>query len=247
MDEGVTLNKRLEAFRNQLRGGASAAKQSMSFKDWWTVILSTLAFLISAASFYSNVLRQTDDVRVILETLPEIRFESNQLTSKGKTRIAFINAGNQSVAILRTFVTVWQKERPSLIGTPSCEGRRPILDKDEIETDLEPFVVKPGEVIIRDMKLKSPSSEPFNPGMVWPSPNRFYYHLVDTCLEFSFATPLKSNGFKTIGVGRRFMQGDPANVNRSDDGRSSPYVLRQESSSIFESWWRVITNAPRSE
>jgi hypothetical protein len=45
----------------------------MSAKDWFTVVLSLLAFIIAALSAYWNIIRQVDDVRILIGSIPSIR------------------------------------------------------------------------------------------------------------------------------------------------------------------------------
>jgi hypothetical protein len=107
----------------------AAGGTKLSFKDYFSLCLSVAAFLVSGLSAYVNVVRQSDEIRVVVDQLPRVEVdwlgEKEGLgvlidTSK-ELRLLFINSGNRSAALRKIavgYVVLKEGESPSA----DCKG-----------------------------------------------------------------------------------------------------------------------------
>jgi hypothetical protein len=90
--------------------GDDQDKKGMTAKDWTTLIFSVLALVISAASAYWNIIRQVDDVRVMIEGSPSIGVSGGKIISHFGPPMTFINLGNRSAAISSVSLSIAQND-----------------------------------------------------------------------------------------------------------------------------------------
>jgi hypothetical protein len=122
----------------------------MTAKDWLTIPMSMAALCVSITVAYLT-LRQTDDVRLILGHIGNSI--GTRVTAKGTVAVwanhdaTFINSGNRAAAV--TFVRL--KIFGGWTGPPTdCN-----VDMFVLEYDFEPFVIRPGEIILRKLQLNA--------------------------------------------------------------------------------------------
>jgi hypothetical protein len=130
-------------------GRSETKKVGANLKDWITLPFSILALLISGLAFYFNVVRQFDDVRILIATAPYIKFDEDDRTRfaiEPEETVLFINSGNRSAAI--TFVKLYVSQDRGL--QTECQDPKALM----LEYDTEPFSLKPGEIISKTMRLK---------------------------------------------------------------------------------------------
>ena len=125
----------------------------MTFKDWVTITLSVLAFIISASTAYINLIRQDDDLRMVVQG--DLRFRSEPhsdvepaigLYSEDQ-RITFINLGNRDASI--TALSLGVKVFDTDTGARTCEGG----SGWQLAYDIEPFTVKGGESVTKTLQF----------------------------------------------------------------------------------------------
>jgi hypothetical protein len=77
-------------------------RKGLEPKDYITIVLSSLALLVSSLTAYFSVVVQTDDLRLILRRGPVVFVDEdvNQLVVDGKVDAYFSNGGNRSAAII---------------------------------------------------------------------------------------------------------------------------------------------------
>jgi hypothetical protein len=106
---------------------------------------------IAAGVFYFTVIRQVDDVRVVIGDPPVVYISESgkTLESNGEQELTFMNAGNRHAAIsnIKGMVIPIEKGESSL---PKCQ----IEDTLSISFKPESFVMKPGEVIVSKLLLQ---------------------------------------------------------------------------------------------
>jgi hypothetical protein len=121
-------------------------------REWFAIVLSSLAFLVAAATFYFNVLIRIDDVRLIVNGTLDISgtrdvggdVETVTITPKS-LRMTFSNAGNRAVAINSVSLTAEQMDR---------EGKYQACQSGQTSLELEPVQLKPDEIsIIKEMQV----------------------------------------------------------------------------------------------
>ena len=203
----------------------SKKKERMTLKDWWTIILSTLAFGISAAGFYINNLLLTDDLIAIVSEVPQMSLDDQKFSVEGIAKIAFINAGNGSAAILalEVWVSRWMP------------GKRRCQDIGDVHSQfIEPFVVEPGKIAIKDFKVR-PMTEYIATRMSGiPTPDNFYH--IDVCMKFQLETPA-SRHREGLVISEYVKATD--NSLETNGGKSAElYQLLYERRSALSLWWK---------
>src|SRR5262245_22304682 len=76
-------------------------KRRFEPKDYLTVTLSTLAFIVSAGSAYINIVKTDESVILVSHTEPFVSLKDNKLvlSRESEGRIALINSGNRTVIV----------------------------------------------------------------------------------------------------------------------------------------------------
>jgi hypothetical protein len=123
-------------------------RDGLTPKDWITLTLSILAFGISAGSAYYNIVRQSDHVRILIHTTPFITLDQDRtrFAAEPNETVLFINSGNRTAAITAVDLRVDQdRAKPEECGATAGI---------QLEYDIEPLVLKPGEIVAKTMKLK---------------------------------------------------------------------------------------------
>jgi hypothetical protein len=121
----------------------------MAFKDWASLSFSCLALLVSVGTAYFNVFLQQDDIRVVIGSTPTFTLRNNgDIATAGDQELTFINSGNRSAAITSVTALVTRQGAPEdLLAT--CDGP----DAYRMRFDIEPFVIKPGEILVKKMPV----------------------------------------------------------------------------------------------
>lgn len=168
----------------------------MAAKDWVAAvgaITGILALGVSTGSAVFNYFLQKDDLRVVLDSLPEMYNAGPDIVSgsgiavRANQQITFINSGNRSAAITRIQLLAVQPEKGAE-KTEDCSGGMTIATA----YDLDPFVIKPGEILLKTLRLKK---------NIWPEYNGYIlnymshlnrerdHFLVTLCMGFSIISP----------------------------------------------------------
>jgi len=191
----------------------TAAKRGMTLKDWMTILLSSLAFIISAGTAYFNIIRQEDDVRVVIQG--ELLIRPDELTDKSirsvkrcclllrwrrcwrcvvhpkmpatavrtDQNLTLINSGNRAVGITLVELLV---STSVLKDLQSCTG-----DTWVVQLQFTPLVLKGGEITTTTLKLEPFKDEMSEDGYrKLPIPKLFTdEYKVAACLSFNIITP----------------------------------------------------------
>jgi|SRR6266853_6181578 hypothetical protein len=182
---------------------SGARKPTMSVKDWVTLVLSISAFGISAIGLYVNLLRQKDDVRVVIDDIPEVNYLPEEgrdlpwiVIPGGPLQFTFINAGNRTAAVRSASIVIAQSGSARTPRLKKCSGEG-VDDVDGVDWDVHPFVLKPSDVVVVDLKFKDKTFH----GMERNRDHDTYLiRMVDTqklrsrymfavCLQFTVVTP----------------------------------------------------------
>src|SRR5262245_53362124 len=132
-------------------------------KDYVTLTLSILAFIVSASTVYFNILRVEENVSVAVDfrefalirpggadSPPDQR--NLWVSSEHETPIVFVNSGNKSAAVMSAhFIYIQTKE-----GDPrKCRPQRGLgIDAQTLfKTDLDPLALGPNDVIVKQVKI----------------------------------------------------------------------------------------------
>jgi hypothetical protein len=140
----------MRSSRNSYGGRLKASPETgerpvRAWKDHVSILMSTLALLISACTFYFNIIREKDDLRVVIEAAPdfEIDYEKLAFGIQVPTYLTFINSGNRPAAVLDVKLFLDQSPKAEL-HQESCEtekGSATIL-----ASSFKPTIIKPSEI-----------------------------------------------------------------------------------------------------
>ncbi|KZD22934.1 hypothetical protein A4A58_05875 [Tardiphaga robiniae] len=145
------------------------------------------ALVFSALSLYFSVLRETDDLRLIVSKLPDVQLEDrDHLSINNEFSLSLINGGNRPAVILRYTLLVDQG-----IDDGYCSDRAIWF-----HSDTAPIIVKAGEALSAGVELKGPDEESTQVKAAkgrWTIPisdrsEEDFAH-VRLCLELEVATP----------------------------------------------------------
>jgi hypothetical protein len=169
---------REEAMVSKKAKGASGKSDIWKqIREWISFSLSTLAFVISALGFYINSLERTDDLRLFLKAQGSIvSTDDGDLTVFLGTG-AFVNAGNQSenVQDMTLMALLGKHEQAPKNCDPGAN------DSINSTGELEPFVIKPGEEFLKELK-----SERLSYKMLDSMEDRDW---LTVCIYFTILTP----------------------------------------------------------
>jgi hypothetical protein len=180
----------------------------MTGKDWITIPLALLAFVISAGSAYFNIVQKVEHVSVIARYAPIVRKHGDALTVRpDEHRLIFVNSGNRPISIVSVEVIFMQhKDRQTsdcdLYGA-AASGR--------FETDVQPFVVKENEVLITVLKIGA--RHPYGERRVEDGTDTLTFPIIDemkgqkyipveVCLDVELATPSLRYHSKRVSIFR---------------------------------------------
>lgn len=162
-------------------------------KDWISITLSILALTVSLGSTYFTIFRETDDLRVIINVLPMLSEKDNRTTLYDDQDLTFINSGNRAAAVTR--VALFVSKPLSQEDQNACTSIQ-MHTVFVVEYAFEPFVLRPGEIMVRKLTLPRPDGkymhevksagrgkavaggEPITAG-----------EIVRACVRFTIATP----------------------------------------------------------
>jgi hypothetical protein len=129
----------------------AARKSPLEPKDYLTITLSVLAFVVSAGSAYFNILRTEEAVSVIVTKQVLAKRASDEvlyISPREEGELVFINSGNRSIAIYSVNLLYVQPEDRH---EPKCPA-----SGVEFRTDVEVTIVKPNEIIAKKIKITGP-------------------------------------------------------------------------------------------
>jgi hypothetical protein len=142
--------------------------------------------LIAGGVAYFTIVRQVDDVRVVIGDPPQVYVTRKVLEASGEQELTFMNAGNRNAAVssIKAMATKMEKGQTEL---PKCETEEtfPIFFKTDS------FGIKPGEVIVVKLGLYEGYWKKKDEGFVG---DNTFFHFTDgdmflACLSVSIATP----------------------------------------------------------
>jgi hypothetical protein len=177
---------------------------AMTGKDWVTIILSTLAFLLSAGTAYFNIVRQEDNVSVTFGRVPSISIsETNDrfLIVEDEVDLILINSGNRGVAISGLAMFVMQHDQHTRCKTATSGN-----DGAWFTYKIEPFIVKANDLEAKRLRIAQPyssSETPKNKSGQYTFPFEEINKgrpeaLIEICFAVFFTTPGQSRGVEFV-------------------------------------------------
>lgn len=241
----------------------SKKEGGLRFRDWWTVLLSTMAFVVSAAGFYVNNLQQTDDLRLIVNQLPRVHLDEDDYPSiDGHMRLGFINSGNQAAGIMKVYVSIHRVPLPTIADGSNESLQRLFPTRGQVKktcdvisdlytTDLPAFAIKPGDIAVKEIEITPALSLSSQKQMTkFPREGTFLsrsglmFAKLAMCIDIAFATP--SIGFTkqtvSFAVGGALDRSTfPFELTSEGEAHRGeipkPFILRHESENAFQTWF----------
>jgi hypothetical protein len=194
-----------------------SAFRQLALKDWFSTILSLLAFIVSGLSLWLSNFRQVDDLRLILpDQRPSFLFSADEKTLdySADYKLLLLNSGNRPIAISRIQFSVHQDVNTQ---RSDCSDVGPSFH-------ITPFVIKPGELVVQDIVLKDHNPLTVNPRSA-EGIDRF-----TACLVFDVATPDLTKAGITVPVASTFYvkrtKESPVDPDRLYDPRKPIQIFR---------------------
>lgn len=234
--------------------------RTLETKDRITISISLAALFISGLTAYFSFFRQYDEVSVVVEQHPILELYSKEKVAiYGDSVLAFMNTGNRPAAIIDVTVVANQNQDEDSLGSGPCQ-----LGTDRFATTFEPLVLKPGDLVLKTIKLKPYANAEVRQGMIlFPAtgkpesdkdaPIGYIAEQVDLCFYFRLVTP--SDRFLNTYVHLGEMTASkPAHMTiLKFGGTERPIRLVQNSTTILadwtlvlEKWWRLLKNESES-
>jgi hypothetical protein len=224
-----------EELRSRLKKPAKASSDS----DWSKLIgspTSWFALVLSLISLYYGVIRQMDDVRVVIANTPTVYFdpESRQIgVDFWKQEVTLTNSGNRSAAITRIYLEVGDVSKSKEKYCPEA------INAAYLYYTYGGSVLKPGEIasVQLDQIGKGSSVVQAKDGSLLFSSKATSQLLVGACLVFQVITPdnISKNAVvplfetKLRSLAAMILSDDPPSLHRVD----KPSVLLIERHMIF--------------
>lgn len=122
---------------------------TFSAKDVLTLVLSSIAVLISATTAYFTFVQQTERLEATVTEAPQLsRKGTNQFVLEASAEFAFVNSGSQSIAIVDA---LYQLHR---VSKAADETECASSDVNEVDMTGAGAVIKPSEIVVKRFGVK---------------------------------------------------------------------------------------------
>jgi hypothetical protein len=224
--------------RRQEREKKAPKPSVMSVRDLVAIVLSILAFITSVGTAYLTIIRQSDELVMMVMNLPFAKLydDKKQLwIPDGETDLTFLNRGTRPAAIQGIRFVIIERT-PEQAKTPDTCGPRGL--STNIATDFHPAAVKEKDVLTVRLKwVPGFDADPApSGGVLFPvsqsnvSADRFELTI---CLvvDFILTSPGLERHRMTVGVGRSVFYRDDR---PSHEVRGDMYELVRRTGTIFD-------------
>lgn len=217
------MREEVKAFRKRWRKRQPAKR--VTSRDWVARLGSIAAVVISIATIYLTYFHRTERLSLMVLDSPELDIAEEGFGFKGNTQLGFFNYGNTPIVITNISMTIQQN--PGSYDF-NCSEK----DAMDYNFKLQPFVVKPGEDIVKAVPMLPEMAKiRFVGASIEDEGARF----INTCLSVEFVV-LERNWSDVIYFGR---WGVGKESIPSPAGRSySPHVLIDRVIPLFDWMYR---------
>jgi hypothetical protein len=160
----------------------SSDKNKMALKDWVTLSLSLMALLISGVTAYFSIIRQVDDLRVIVEGSAYEDHDKDEIrvSTKIPLTMTFANLGNRPAAV--TSMWLWLNQPKTYDERQECFGEQP---KIQAGFDVQPFIVEGGKIATQIASIKA---EKFSVDISEDNHRSPLHYVTESCITFTIIT-----------------------------------------------------------
>lgn len=122
----------------------------MKWNDVLTLTVSMLALLVSVLTTYYTIVRQADDLNVIVDSVPAVNVAGNQL-KLGNASIVLMNDGNRPAVVNTIWLYLEQKAPPA----SSTGSQKACASNSAYAVDITPISVKENAVVPFGSSIRS--------------------------------------------------------------------------------------------
>jgi len=198
----------------------------MTVKDWITLTLSVLAFLISVVTAYFNLVRQTDDLRLVISATPGTFINDNRIELSEFT-VSLINAGNRNAIVHYIWVLIDQ--------TTEGKAQTNCAQGTEVGVDGQPLIIKEKEILPKQIQAV-PMAGGDKPGVPITAENlQRGYFPYEVCLGFFLSTPSETMIYRRVSIIRssRYDLNGGFSDNDGEKAKDRAVVLIKRNGNIF--------------
>src|SRR4051812_32167795 len=91
----------------------------MTIKDWITMPMAIIAFVLSIVTTYVNSW-PTNELVLLVSKVPYLRFDENEVRAAGDMELTFINGGNRPIGVVAVEFIVLQPQEG--VEFKDCSG-----------------------------------------------------------------------------------------------------------------------------
>jgi hypothetical protein len=115
------------------------------------IAISVLALIVSVGSAYFNIIRELEDLRVVIDGPFSIESEDLRrvVVTQPHLTLTFANLGNRSIAVRAI------RLRIARCTGHGCQDPIQWTTLGETRFDVEPFVTEPGKIIVKEIRLEN--------------------------------------------------------------------------------------------
>jgi hypothetical protein len=225
-----------EAYENRKK--KEAPKQKWTARDFVSLTVSVIALIISGGSVYFTLLRQIDDVSMVVGGMPMADWVDGKALSieANEFNVTFMNTGTRSV----------------VVNWLAVDYAQPIYDDEgcarhatSFTTDLQPLVIKEKEIVVKKIKIADASHGLFGINAERLSSNKYTFKLLDhnrgkdtvrteICITVSLTTPSRDHYLAKHSMWFTYASEKGADAGTVHVDTLGPKKLIWESGTIFD-------------
>jgi hypothetical protein len=94
-----------------------------SRRDWIALTVSLVSLLVSGLTAYFNVLLQQDDIRIVVDRMPDMsRDQKGVMFASNGVQLTLINVGNRAAVVTKLLAVAYQRDAEN--GSRECKNPR---------------------------------------------------------------------------------------------------------------------------
>lgn len=209
------------------------------------LIVSSLALSAAAITLYYNVLKLSDEIRVVFERIPTFEFPNrSELHAQEPVSLIFINAGNRPAIINGISVYLWESARlvdDQTISKWDCNTNEGREGKRSLTLGMEPIIIREKEIVRTELAYRGAwdgdKSISDDRGTVklplpeWVKDQDEYW--VEICVLFQLVTPSNSYAQRSITLSRAIGFTKEFDIYGDAWLDTTPYLIWKHSELVF--------------
>ena len=209
------------------------------------LIVSTLALSASLITLYYNVLKLSDEIRVVFEQVPAFTFgkEQSELHAGRPFSVIFINSGNRPAIVSDVTLYLWESAKPvdeNLIHQWDCSTNDGRKGKRTLSIALEPIILREKEIVRTELAYRNSEAtgdDDDDDGTIklpfpeWVKAEGEYW--VTTCILFTLVTPSTSYAQGSVALSNAIGFNKKVSFYGDVWLDTSPYLIWKNTEMVF--------------